>query len=172
MSLHCSSHYNTYRTDPQLCIDGEVIYSQEGTTQGDLLAMAMYAIAMLPLIHHLVESASVRLVWFAGDATAGGQLHHVKEWWDKLGEIGPDFGYQANATKSWLIVKEANYEHAVTVFGNSEVRIMIDGQRHLFAALGNKSFVEVNVTKGSISATRECYTMPIPACSHGQNCLH
>ena len=73
---------NTYRTDPQLCIDGEVIYSQEGTTQGDPFAMAMYAIATLPLIHHLAESASARQVWFADDATAGGgggQLHHLKD---------------------------------------------------------------------------------------------
>jgi hypothetical protein len=34
---------NTYREHIPLFIDGEVIYSQEGTTQGDLLAMAMYA---------------------------------------------------------------------------------------------------------------------------------
>ena len=32
---------NTYREDVQLFIDGEVLLSQEGTTQGDPLAMAM-----------------------------------------------------------------------------------------------------------------------------------
>ena len=31
---------NTYRADAQLFVDGEVIYSREGTTQGDPLAMA------------------------------------------------------------------------------------------------------------------------------------
>ena len=40
---------NTYREDVQLFIDGEVLLSQEGTTQGDPLAMAMYAIAITPL---------------------------------------------------------------------------------------------------------------------------
>ena len=42
---------NTYREDICLFIDGETISSQEGTTQGDPLAMAMYAIAVNPLIH-------------------------------------------------------------------------------------------------------------------------
>ena len=115
----------------------------------------------------------------------------------KLGEIGPNLGYQANATKSWLIVKEEHYEHAVTFFNNSGVRIMIDSQMHLGTALETKSFVEAYVTEKvnewtnevdtwphwkvvihlkdcarSISATRECYTMPIPDCSHRQNWLH
>ena len=36
---------NTYRNNVPLFIDGEVIPSQEGTTQGDPLAMCIYAIA-------------------------------------------------------------------------------------------------------------------------------
>ena len=35
---------NAYRDSPSLFIDGESIPSHEGTTQGDPLAMAMYAI--------------------------------------------------------------------------------------------------------------------------------
>ena len=93
---------STYRANSQLFVDGEVIYSREGTTQGDPLAMAMYAIATIPLIHKLSELSQVQQVWFADDATAGGQLHRLKKWWDSLEEIGPDFGYHANATKSWL----------------------------------------------------------------------
>ena len=66
---------NTYREDVQLHIDEETLLSQEGTTQADPLAMAMYAIGILPLIHCLKEE-SVKQVWYADDATAGAQLTH------------------------------------------------------------------------------------------------
>ena len=48
-------------------IDRECIISSEGTTQGDPVAMAMYALATVPLInrlHHLVHQ-----IWYADDAT-------------------------------------------------------------------------------------------------------
>ena len=59
---------NTYREPTELFIDGEVIYSQEGTTQGDPMAMPMYAVATLPLIKRLPKSTTQ--VWYADDASA------------------------------------------------------------------------------------------------------
>ena len=44
---------NTYRMKADLFINGETIPSEEGTTQGEPLAMAMYAVAILPLIQQL-----------------------------------------------------------------------------------------------------------------------
>ena len=41
---------NCYRGNTLLFVGGEVLLSQEGTTQGDLLAMAMFALASVPLI--------------------------------------------------------------------------------------------------------------------------
>ena len=71
---------NCYRSDAQLFVGGEVILSSEGTTQEDPLAMAMFAIATIPLIHRLKESSSASQVWFADDATAGGELRSLKQW--------------------------------------------------------------------------------------------
>ena len=61
---------NTYRENASLFIDGDTLFSQEGTTQGDPLAMAMYAIATVPLIEKL-QSTNTKQVWYADDATAG-----------------------------------------------------------------------------------------------------
>ena len=88
---------NTYREDIQLFIDGDTLFSQEGTTQGDPLAMGMYAIAVTPLIHQLEES-EVKQVWFADDATAGGNLVNLKEWWEHIIQLGPNYGYHPNAS--------------------------------------------------------------------------
>ena len=44
---------NTYRNNAKLFVGGETILSQEGTTQGDPLAMAMYALALVPMITRL-----------------------------------------------------------------------------------------------------------------------
>jgi len=44
---------NCYRSDVPLYIDGETLFSQEGTTQGDPLAMPLYALDVVPLISKL-----------------------------------------------------------------------------------------------------------------------
>ena len=70
---------NTYEEDTQLFIDGSTLYSQEGTTQGNPHAMAMYAIAITLLIHCL-QGDGIKQAWYADDATAGGSLKHLREW--------------------------------------------------------------------------------------------
>ena len=70
---------NTYRSDPPLFIEGETIMSKEGTTQGDPLAMAMYAIGTLPLIHNLEDASDAKQVWYADDSAAGGNLSSLRE---------------------------------------------------------------------------------------------
>ena len=132
---------NTYREAVQLHIDGETLLSQEGTPQGDPLAMAMYAIGILPLIHPMKEE-SVKQVWYADDATAGAQLTHLRAWWDHMVEIGPDYGYHPNAAKTWVIAKEDKYDAAVAAFQGTKVNITTKGKRQLGAALGTTSFVE------------------------------
>ena len=44
---------NSYRSPTELFVDCDVTLSQEGTTQGDPLAMAMYGLATIPLIRRL-----------------------------------------------------------------------------------------------------------------------
>ena len=71
---------NTYRAHSDLYIDGEVLYSQEGTTQGDPLAMPFYALATVPLLSKL--SDAVNQTWYADDAAATGKVSGLRSWWD------------------------------------------------------------------------------------------
>ena len=52
--------HNTYQTPAKLIVPGkdkyDIIYSEEGTTQGDVAAMAKYGVAVKPLIDNLSES--------------------------------------------------------------------------------------------------------------------
>jgi len=131
---------NMYRTHSMLFIDGDCILSQEGTTQGNPLAMAMYAIGTLPLIHKL--QGNVTQVWYADDASAGGKTLNLRVWWDSLVSCGPHFGYNPNPCKTWLVVKPEHLPAAEEHFQVSGVNITTQGHRHLGAPLGSESFVE------------------------------
>ena len=82
---------NTYREPTELFVDREVLLSREGTTQGDLLAMPMYAIATVPLINKLEEN--IHQIWYADDATGVGKLADLSRWWDRISLLGPALGY-------------------------------------------------------------------------------
>ena len=70
-------------------MDNEIILSKKGSTQGDPLAMAMYALGVTPLIK-AVCSTGVKQVWFADVALAGGHISQLQSWWDRLAAVGPD----------------------------------------------------------------------------------
>ena len=87
---------NTYRIPACLfVVGGNELKSAEGTTQGDPLAMLMYAISLQPLIslHVLHNRSTAKQCWFANDATGAGPLEEVKQWWDELRGAGPPLTY-------------------------------------------------------------------------------
>ncbi|KAL5505646.1 hypothetical protein EMCRGX_G007111 [Ephydatia muelleri] len=114
-------------------------FSQEGTTQGDPLAMLMYALAILPLIRRIADN--VQQAWYADDAIATGSLKNLRIWWDKLVTVGPSYGYFVNAVKTWLITKEETHTRALDIFKDTQIRITKEGKPHLGAALGTSSYI-------------------------------
>ena len=77
---------NCYRDPTDLFIDGDVIHSCEGTTQGDPLGMPMYALATVPLIKKL--TTSVTQTWYADDGAATGKIVNLRLWWDEISHLG------------------------------------------------------------------------------------
>ena len=136
---------NTYRIPSRLFVSGgKEMSSQEGTTQGDNLAMSFYGLGINPLLKSLKDKVGkVKQVWLADDATGAGKLKHLRTWWDLLIKDGNQLGYFVNESKSWLIIKDpANVELAQQLFANTSINITTDGKRHLGAAIGSESFKE------------------------------
>ena len=137
---------NTYRAKVPLFIDGKHLFSSEGTTQGNPLAMAMYAISVVPLID-AIRDCEIRQAWFADDATAAGSLTGLCKWWSALLSLGPAFGYNVKPSKSWLIVKAEHLDLAKNLFDGCGVGITVEGKRHLGAAIGSPTFVQYYVNE-------------------------
>ena len=134
-------------------MDGDTLFSEEGTTQGDPLAMPMYALATIPLIQRL--QGDLNQVWYADDSAAIGKLPALREWWDKLTAIGPDFGYFVNPTKTWLVTKERCHADALSIFDSTGVNVTAGGRPYLGSAIGSRDFVETYV-KGKVHDWLEC----------------
>ena len=134
---------NTYRAPTELFVDGDVLLSQEGTTQGDPLAMPMYALATIPLIKRL--DGNCMQVWYADDAAAAGKIAALRDWWDRLTTSGPGFGYFPNASKTWLVTKEGFHADATSIFAGTGVNVTPDGRPHLGAAIGSREYVTAHV---------------------------
>ena len=101
---------NTYRNPARLFImNGGEIESSEGTTQGDTLAMAFYALGTNPILQRLQDDVpEVAQVWLADDATGAGKLPALLKWWNQVKEEGIKFGYFVKPSKSWLVLKDVS----------------------------------------------------------------
>ena len=97
-------------------------------TQGHPLVMAMFALTTLPLMNKL--SRDVKQRW------NGGELQHIKDWWDGLTQLGPHYGYFPNPEKTWLVVKEEHYEAGSATFAGSGIQLTRHGRQYLGSAIG------------------------------------
>ena len=79
---------NTYLMPAKMFINNsnggqDDILSEEGSTQGDVTAMAMYAVGTKPLIdnlHQSIDQVHCKQVWYADDSSAAGKISEMKIW--------------------------------------------------------------------------------------------
>ena len=132
---------NCYYANTRLfIIGGGEIQSMEGTTQGDPTAMAIYAIAIIPLILMLVVEANqvdntAKTAAYADDLTAAGTIVCLRNWLETLCRLGPKFDYFPKGSKLWLIVMEKDVQKAQSIFEDTKI-----SQRHLGAVIGSETF--------------------------------
>ena len=101
--------------------------SKEGTMQGDPQAMAAYAIDILPLIQSL-SNESTKQVWYADDSAACEDLTNLRFWWDHLVKVGTNYGYQPNASKTWLVVKGGKFDDPIFIFEGTGINVTLEGE--------------------------------------------
>ena len=124
---------NTYSSAIRLFVSGGgELASVEGTCQGNPLAMALYAVAISPMIQRLQHAfPSVNQSWYADDDAAAATLASLRTYWDKVREIGPGYGYFPNAKKTVLLTKPQHMQSAMELFGGTGVAITSEGSRYL-----------------------------------------
>jgi len=141
--------HNSYNTPATLYLenrDHSDILSQEGVTQGDNAAMAMYALSTQPLIQPLSKETAndeVKQVWYAEDSSAVGSLAGLKKWWEYLQANGPDFGYCPKPAKTILLIKDSSQMQAAQkIFKGDGIKITDQGECLLGSVIGTESFRE------------------------------
>ena len=135
---------NCYSTPSRLFVLGGVeILPSEGTTQGDPLAMPVYAIGITPLLEVIKPSTSgdhgVKHAAFADDLGGAGELWHLRRWWDNIVIVGPKLGYYPSGSKSWLVVKPIKEEKARQIFRDTNIKVTTEGRSYLGGYTGSES---------------------------------
>ena len=119
----------------------------EGTTQGDSIAMALYAPNIWPLITSLQVVSTAKQCSFADDAGGIGSSTDIKRWWDTLSTLGPDFGFFPNDKKWWIDAKPGKKEIVKEVFKMTDIIVTMEGRNHLRAVIGSRENQEEFVSE-------------------------
>jgi len=70
----------------------------------------------------------VKQCWFADEASGAGTVKEIKEWWDVLSTLGPDFGYFPNDKKCLIIAKPAKEENVSEVLKETSINVTVQGR--------------------------------------------
>ena len=144
--------------------------SAEETTQGDPLAMSLYALSIQPLITSLQAASTMKQCWFADDASGAVSIVEITTWWDALSTLGLNFGYFPNDRKCWIIAQPAKEESVREAFKDRSINVTIQGQKHLGAAIGSKEYLEEYVSEKVINWINEIAKLAELALSQPQAC--
>ena len=85
-------------------------------------------------------SQQCKYVPYADDLTGGGRLRELKKWFCNVVFYRPQFGYDAEPSKSWLVGKDSLYDEALEIFKDTAVKVTKKGKKHLGAAIGHTDF--------------------------------
>ena len=102
--------------------------------------MPGYGIGILPFLALIKPDTATEMkhLAYADDLGGGSELHLLREWWDRVVEHGPKYGYFPKASKSWLVVKEEKLQEAEDLFRDTGVKITTAGRKYLGGFVGTE----------------------------------
>jgi hypothetical protein len=122
---------------------GAFLHSKEGFTQGDPLSIFAYSVGILPLICQLkAKFPKVEQLWYADDSG-------IRRFFNRLVEIGPNFGYCPEATQSILVVPQHSLEAAQVSFFDLNFKITT-GSCYLGKFIGEDSDLTGDWIRGKL----------------------
>ena len=127
---------NSYSSPSPLYVNGTTLWSEEGTTQGDPLAMCMYGVPIFPLIHKISKVNTIHKR-YADDRIACGRISDLYATFGALKTESAGYGYFVNGRKCQVIVKKEKIDLALEMFAGSNVQIML-GTRVLGSVIGTQ----------------------------------
>ena len=130
--------------------------------------MALYAVAITPLIRHLnQEYPDVTQSWYADDDGAAANMEDLHHYWEELERRGPQYGYNPNASKTVLLTKPQHLVNALRLFASTGIEIRTDGCQYLGGAIGVNTFCEALMSAQRLNGVRTSPLLPIwPKLSH------
>ena len=137
--------FNCYRHEAMLFMRSPgkpltILWSREGVTQGDPLAMILYGIALLPLAEKLRAAyPDVMQPWYADDSGLFGRHARNARCLKLLTQLGPWFGYYPEPAKSWHICTEAEETAAREAFRREGFQMQFSrGKRYVGGFIGSE----------------------------------
>ena len=85
---------NKYEIAPRLFVAKDLeLKSEEGTTQGDPIAMAAYALGLSVLQNKISQNnTGAKHTAYTDDLVGAGKLQEIKNLWDEICKHGPPLG--------------------------------------------------------------------------------
>ena len=120
--------------------DTVFLHSKEGVTQGCPLSMVAYALLILPLIKQLKKEMPVaNSMWFADDGSVANKFKDIASFFSRLCQLGPNYGYFPEESKSILVVKESATMDATNFCTNNNLSFKVtNGCRYLGGCVREK----------------------------------
>jgi hypothetical protein len=130
--------------------------------------MFAYGIGILPLLQCLQEKfAAVKQSWYANDAGAGGSFTYLRQFFLRLQEIGPAYGYFPEPTKSILIARTHSQHVTKSTFQDLRFKVTT-GSCYLSSYISSQADWELWVRKKVAFWTSAVTGLAFVALSHPQ----